>query len=72
MTKLLEKAFSQASRLSEEQQDQLARQVLAEIESERRWDQLFGESQDGLAQLANETLKKHRQGKTTRLDTGQM
>jgi len=72
MTKLLEKAFAQASRLSEEEQDQLAQQILGEIESEQRWDQLFGETQDGLAQLATDTLRKHRQGKTTRFDTDQL
>jgi hypothetical protein len=65
MTKLLEKAFSQASQLPEDEQDLLAKHVLAEIESEHHWDELFEGSQDELARLAAKTLKKHHQEKIT-------
>jgi len=45
----------------------LAKRVLAEINSEKQWDELFSTSRAQLANLADETLKKHRSGKTERL-----
>jgi methylase of polypeptide subunit release factors len=72
MTELLEKAFSEASRLSEKKQDNLAKHVLAEIESEKQWDKLFSTSRDQLAKLADETLKRHHSGKTKRLNLGDL
>lgn len=68
MTTLLEKAFSKATQLPAEDQDRLAKRVLAAIESEQRWTELFEQSQDELATLARETLAEHRAGKTQRLD----
>ena len=68
MTQLLEKAFVEASRLPEAEQDALARRMLAEIASEQRWNELFLASQEELATLAQETLAQHRAGKTHRLD----
>ena len=68
MTQLLEKAFSEASRLPDKEQDTLAKRMLAEIESEQRWSELFAESQDQLAKLARHTIAQHRAGKTERLD----
>jgi len=68
MTELLEKAFSAVSKLSEPEQGSFARWLLSELESERKWDDLFGGSQDLLSQLADEALAEHRQGKTKRLD----
>jgi hypothetical protein len=68
MTKLLEKAFYEASQLSENEQNHLAKRVLAEIKSEKRWDELFSNSRDQLAKLADETLEKHRSGGTKRLN----
>lgn len=68
MTKLLKKAFSEASRLSNKEQNTLAKRVLAEIKSEHRWNKLFSETQDGLAKLAKDTLAKHHSKKTKRLN----
>jgi len=67
MTQLLEEAFDKASRLSEEDQDAVASLILKEIESERRWDELFAASPDKLAALGREALNEHRKGKTKRL-----
>ena len=64
MTKLLEKAFQEAARLSAEEQDALARALLDEIASEHRWDELFAASPDLLDDLANEALQEHRAGRT--------
>ncbi len=54
MTKLLEKAFAEAARLSAEEQDAFARFVMAELQSEAKWAQAFASSQDELASLAKE------------------
>ena len=68
MTKVLEKAFDEASKLSESEQDALGEWLLAEIESEREWDRAFARSQDLLARLAEEALAEHRRGQTDELD----
>lgn len=68
MTTLLEQAFSAASKLPELEQNALARWVLTEIEADRRWDELFAESEDFLEMLADEALEEERMGKTTELD----
>jgi len=68
MTKLLEKAFSEAAKLPEPEQDALAAAILEELESERRWDELFERSGDVLGELAEEALAEHRAGRTRELD----
>ena len=68
MTKLLEKAFSEVSKLNESQQDSFAQWLLDEIASEQRWDKLFSDSKHLHSQLANEALEEHRAGKTKLLD----
>jgi hypothetical protein len=68
MTKLLEEAFAEASKLPEQEQDALAAVILEELASERRWDQAFANSADLLAQLADQALAEHRAGKTHVLD----
>ena len=72
MTSMLEKAFSEAAKLPDVEQNTLARWVLDEIESDRKWDTLFAESEDTLAQLASGALEEEEQGKTTRLDAGKL
>jgi len=64
MTKLLEKAFAQAARLSVEEQDAFAEFVLAELKSEARWAQAFATSQDELAGLAKEAAAEYKAGRT--------
>jgi len=68
MTKFLEKAFDEAAKLPDEEQDALAQAVLAELASERRWDELFAGSTDMLSELAEEALAEHRAGRTKPLD----
>ncbi len=68
MTKLLEKAFAKVSKLPEQDQDAIAEIVLAEIASEQRWSNLFSNSQDLLAELAEEALAEHKAGKTQLLE----
>ena len=68
MTKLLERAFAEASKLSREEQDALADCLLREMESEDRWTRSFAGSQNALAKLAADALKEHRAGNTQALD----
>jgi hypothetical protein len=72
MTELLAKAFTEAMKLPEAEQNELARRILAELESERRWDELFENSQDLLGKLAEAALAEHRAGKTQILDIDQL
>jgi len=72
MTTLLEKAMAEASRLPEEEQDAFAAWILAELESERRWDDLFSRSQDVLAKMADEARREYRAGLTEPLDPGKL
>lgn len=62
MTELLQQAFEQAAKLPQTQQDTFARFLLAELDSEQRWDDLLNrpESEDLLEQLADEALAAHR------------
>ena len=68
MTKVLEKAFDAASKLSEPEQNALGEWLLAEIQSEREWDLAFSRSQETLARLAKEARAEHRRGQTDELD----
>ena len=68
MTELLEKAFAEASKLPEGEQNSFARWLLVELESDRKWDEMFSDSQDLLSRLANDALAEHRQKKTKPLD----
>jgi hypothetical protein len=68
MTKLLEKAFEEASKLPAGDQDSLAGWLLAEIESEERWSRQFAASSDQLAELARSALAEHAAGETEDLD----
>jgi hypothetical protein len=68
MTKLLQKAFDEASKLPDAEQDTLGRILLDELASERRWDELFAGSHGLLAELADEALAEHRAGRTEKLD----
>ena len=74
MTRLLEDAIAQAKQLPEEDQEAIASIILREIQSERRWDELFTrpESADLLARLADEALADHRAGLTRKLDINEL
>ncbi len=74
MTSLMQQAIAEATRLSESEQDALAAIVLREIDSERRWDELFArpESHDLLARLADNALAAHRAGQSRKLDLDEL
>jgi hypothetical protein len=73
MSKLLERAFEEAQKLSESDQEAVGAWLLAELESERRWNELFSRPpSEALKRMAEEALEDHRAGRTTPLDPDQL
>lgn len=74
MNQLLQKAFERAAELPQTEQARFARFLLAELESERKWSELFArpESEDLLERLADEALSEHRAGRTRLLTMGDL
>ena len=68
MSKLLEQAIAEAVKLPERDQEALGAWLLAEIESERRWDDLLARPSAVLERMADEALREHAAGLTTPLD----
>lgn len=70
VTQLLEKLFEQASQLPDEEQNELARRMLAELEAENRWVELLSssESKDMLERMADDALNAHRARRTEPLN----
>ncbi|NEP90718.1 MAG: hypothetical protein F6K18_30065 [Okeania sp. SIO2C2] len=64
MTNVIEQALTKLSQLPENQQEAIAYLILAEIEDEKKWAENFANSQDQLAQLADEAIAEFKQGKT--------
>ena len=74
MTRLLQQAFEKATELSETEQNNFARFLLAELESARQWVELFArpESEELLGRLAEGALSEHRAGRTQPLSLEEM
>ncbi len=68
MTKLLKKAFEEASKLPDIEQNILARWLMEELLAEKKWQKIFAESEDALEQMADEALKEHEAGLTEPFD----
>ena len=68
VTRLLKEAFSKASELPDEAQDEFARWLLDELVAEGRWGELLDRSGDALSKLANEALSEDGVGETELLD----
>jgi len=68
MTKLLEKAFEEASKLPELEQNALAKRLLDGLAAEKNWEKAFAGSEDILSRLADEAIEEHRQGRTKPID----
>jgi len=67
MTKILEQAFARASRLPPREQNVLAKWMLEELESEKRWQKAFRRTATQLAVMADAALEEHRSGRTKAL-----
>ena len=70
MTKLLSEAWAKLQELDESEQDRFAQMILADIESERRWDELFAtpESQAWLEKMGDQAMRDYHAGRTRPLD----
>lgn len=64
MTQLLEKALEQIGKLPASDQDALAAILLQELASEQKWSAAFRDSQNALAQLAEQALAEYTAGRT--------
>ena len=67
MTELLEQAFKKAQKLSSDLQDELAQQLLEDIENELKWQESLSSSDidlDVLEEMAQMALIEDREGKT--------
>jgi len=62
MTQLLEKAFAEAQRLPAAAQDELADEILQELDWERRWDQTLTGSAEAVDRLAEKALREYQAG----------
>jgi hypothetical protein len=72
MTKLLSRAFKEASKLPEVEQNAFAKWVMEELETERKWEKAFAGSEDILDRLADEAITTHKQGKTKPLSIAKL
>ncbi len=72
MTKLLQKAFKETSKLPQVEQNAFAKWLLDELHSEAKWDKTFSETEDLLEQMAEDALNDKRRSKITRLKTGRL
>ena len=68
MTTLLERAFSEAAKLTEQEQDFIGARLLAELSKETEFDQAIASSADQLVRLAQDALKDDRAGLTQELN----
>lgn len=68
MTSLLQRAFAEASKLPEAEQELLASRLLAELSGDDAFDRAIATSSDKLPRLAAEALAEHRTGLTEELD----
>ena len=72
MGKVLEHVVAELSKLPEAEQEAVGAWILAELESERRWDDLFARSQDLLADMAAEAIREDEAGLTEPLDPDEL
>jgi hypothetical protein len=72
MTKLFQQAVGKVSQLPEADQDAIARLVLDEIESDRRWAEIVGKSTEKLADIADQAWAEHESGESEELDPDKM
>jgi hypothetical protein len=68
MTNLLDEAYAVAKELPEEEQEAIGALLLAEIDADRRWDELFAQPSEVIERMADRALENHRQGRTEPLD----
>jgi len=72
MGKVMQRAVAEVSKLPEPQQEAVGAWILAELESEQRWDDLFARSPDLLAEMARDAVREDEAGLTLPLDPDEL
>ena len=67
MTQLLEKVLTEVHKLPPEKQDAIAAVILEELEDTQLWDKAFSESEDKLAQLAQQVRTDIKAGRIRKM-----
>ncbi|MEA2329362.1 MAG: hypothetical protein QOE68_4321 [Thermoanaerobaculia bacterium] len=68
MTNLLDEAYAAAKELPEEEQEAIGAVLLAEIDADRRWEELLAQPSDVIERMAEQALEHYRLGETLPLD----
>jgi hypothetical protein len=64
----VDEAYAIAKELSEQEQQTIGAWLLAEIDADRRWEELFAQPSDVIERMADEALEDHRRGLSLPLD----
>lgn len=72
MTVLLREAFKKASQLPDSLQDEIARELFADIDAESRWEINFKDTEDSLAKMAEKALADFEAGNTIEMGFDQI
>jgi hypothetical protein len=68
MTQLLADALRKVGKLSEDEQNAIAAQILETLEDEEVWEKVLRKNPAKLRKLAAKALEEHRRGKTRPLE----
>jgi methylase of polypeptide subunit release factors len=68
MGNLLDEAYAIAKELSEQEQQVIGAWLLAELDADRRWEELLAQPSDVIERMAEKALEDHRLGRTFPLD----
>jgi len=68
MTRLLEDVLRKVGKLSDDEQNSIASQILETLEDEEAWGKTLRKNPAKLRKLAEKALDDHRRGKTRPLD----
>jgi hypothetical protein len=68
MTQLLEDALRKVGKLSEDEQNAIASQILETLEDEEAWEKMLRKNPARLRELAAKALDEHRRGESQPLD----
>ncbi|HXH37813.1 MAG TPA: hypothetical protein VNN08_04255 [Thermoanaerobaculia bacterium] len=68
MSNLLDEAYAAAKELSEEEQQAIGAWLLAEIDADRRWEDLLAQPSDVIERMGEKALEDYRSGRTLPLD----
>jgi hypothetical protein len=67
MTTLLSKAIKKVEALPPELQDEIAKQIIEDIDNELKWQKTLDQPQSKLEKLAEKALQESKTGKTKRM-----